>query len=73
MDEWKDAWLDGWINNDMNKKTHLGTPNVEWIFHGIFREMFYEMDEMLRNWRNVCMEVGMDGMLQTSWTAYGSW
>ncbi len=40
MDEWKDAWLDGWINNDMNKKTHLGTPNVEWIFHGIFREMF---------------------------------
>jgi hypothetical protein len=31
------------------------------------------MDEMLRNWRNVSMEVGMDGMLQNSWNAYGSW
>ncbi len=72
MDEWKDAWLDGWIN-DMNK-THLGTPNVEktsmnfpWKAQNVYEWMkCYGIEEMFRG-------VGMGGMLQNSWNAYGSW
>jgi hypothetical protein len=56
-------------------KTHLGTLNVKKTNEfsmGPFMKCLW-MDEMLWNWRNVYMEVGMDGMLQNSWNVYGSW
>lgn len=75
MDEWKDAWLDGWIN-DMSKKNSFRHTKCRKKLSEFSMESFKKclwMDEILWNRRNLYMKVGIDGMLQNSWNAYGSW